>query len=263
MRICTITLVVLLILTIACSGGNGVPMGSSVSGAYEFVVTSNVTGGVTLVEANLAASGNQISATGPTQVQILTFEKKNWYVNGVCAGATPGQNSVAAGLSGSNVALTFNEGGNALAGQGVLTGSEITGNYSVTDSTCPDLVGVSFPPGSDSGGFVGNQVPNLAGTLSGTLNLPDGTDNVAFTLTEGANNALTVSAQVTGVADNGTFALTGSAIGNVMFVSGTINGQPLSLFGYYDKAGTYTGMTNSLLVFDYSTQAKLGLLIEQ
>ena len=262
MRMCTISLVVLLTLTTACSGGSSL-MSSSVSGAYEFIVTSNVTGGVTLVEADLASSGNQISATGPTQVQILTFEKKNWYVNGVCAGSTPGQNSVAASLSGSDVALTFNEGGSALSGQGVLTGSEITGNYSVSNSNCPDLVGISYPPGTDSGGFVGNQVPNLAGTFAGTLNLPDGTDNVALTLTEGSNSALAVSAEVTGATDNGTFPLTGSAVGNVMFVSGTINGQSLSLFGYYDRAGSYTGMPNSFLVFDYNTQVKLGLLLEQ
>ena len=72
-----------------------------------------------------------------------------------------------------------------------------------------------------------------------------------------------VTAVVTGPVDNGAFPLTGSAVGNVMFVSGTINGQPLSLFGYVDRAGAYTGMANSVLVFDYNTQAKLGLLIKQ
>ena len=170
MRMCTISLAVLLVLMTACGGGSStLPASTGVSGAYEFAVTSNVTGGVTLVEANLTANGNQSSASGPSQVQILTFEKKNWYVNGVCPGATPGQNSVSVGLSGSDVSVTFNEGGNVLSSQGVLIGSQMTGNYSVTGSNCPDLVGISFPPGSDSGGFVGNQVPNLTGTFSGTL----------------------------------------------------------------------------------------------
>ena len=88
MRVRTILLAALPVLTVAC-GGNNKLTNSPVSGSYEFVVTSDVTGGVTLVEANLAASGGQSSASGPNQVQILTLENKIWYVNGVCAGSTP------------------------------------------------------------------------------------------------------------------------------------------------------------------------------
>jgi hypothetical protein len=263
MRVRTILLVVLPVLAVGCGGSNKLT-NSAVSGSYEFVVTSNVTGGVTLVEANLAANGGQSSASGPSQVQILTLENKIWYVNGVCPGATRGQNSVAASVSGNNIALTFNEGGNALPGQGNLTGTTITGNYSVTGSKCPDLQGLTgFPPGFDSGGFVGKQVPNLTGTFSGTLNLPDGTDNAALTLTEKPNQTLTVSAELTGPLDNGTFTLTGSAVGNVMFVSGSVNGNTLNLFGYFDRSGTFTKTPNSLLVFDYDTQLDAGLLIGQ
>lgn len=265
MRICSMPLVTLLVLATACGNGSGKSTSTpAVSGAYEFVVTSDVTGGVTLVEADFTANGNQSSAVGPSQVQILTLENKNWYVNGVCPGAMPGQNSLATNINGNNVALTFNEGGNALPGQGVLTGATITGNYSISDSQCPDLVGeIVYPPGYDFGGFVGSLVPELTGAFSGSLNLPDGTDNAALTLSEGANNTLTVSAQLNGPADNGTYTLTGSAVGNVMFVSGSINGQAMTLFGYFDNAGAYTGMTNSLLVFDYGTLAKVGLLLKQ
>jgi len=259
-----ILLGVLVALTTACGSGHSSLNSSAVSGAYEFVVTSNVTGGVTIVEANLAANGSQSSASGPSQVQILTLEHKNWYVNGVCAGTTPGRNSVTAGLSGDNIALTFNEGGNTLPGQGVLTGTTVNGNYSVTGSKCPDLVGnINYPQGTDFGGFVGNQVPALAGTFSGPLNLSDGTDNVALTLTEDTNHALTVNAQLTGPVDNGTFPFAGTAVGNIMFVSGSVNGQTLLWFGYFDRSGTFTGIPNSLLVFDYHTLAKVGLLIGQ
>jgi len=264
MRMWILPITSLLVLTVGCSGHSSTPTSSSeISGSYEFAVTSNVTGGTTLVEANMAGMGNQSSATGPNQVQVLTLEKKNWYVNGICAGPAPGQNSVDAGVSGSNVALMFNQGGNALPGQGVLTGTMITGNYLVTDSNCPDLVGTSFPPGSDSGGIVGNQVPDLAGTFSGPLSLNDGTNNAALMLSEGADNALTVSAQLRGPINNGTFTFTGSAVGNIMFVSGSVNGQSLSWFGYYDRTGTYTGTPFSMLVFDYNTQTKLGLLLSQ
>ncbi len=253
---------------LGCGNVNNSLSPSAVSGAYEFVISSNVTGGVTLVETNLSASGNQMSASGPAQVQILTFEKKTWYVNGVCAGSTPGQNSISASLNANNVDVTFNEGGYRLPAQGVITGTQITGNYSIAGSSCPDLTGSPssvppIPPGVDQGGFVGSEVPSLAGTFSGTLNLPDGTDNAAFILTENSDQSLNVTATLTGAVDNGTFTFTGSAVGNIMFVTGTVNGQALSLFGYFDHAGTYTGFPNSLLIFNYGTLSDAGLLLGQ
>ncbi|MGB0103122.1 MAG: hypothetical protein WBP51_02870 [Candidatus Sulfotelmatobacter sp.] len=260
MRVRSVVVAVMLILTLACGGSSKLPV-ENVSGAYEFVVSSSVTGAVTLVEANLATNGNQSSATGPSQVQILTLEGKTWYVNGVCPGSTPGQNSAVVTSTGNNIGFTFDEGGNATNGQGTLTGTTITGNYSITGSTCANLQGpTGFPPGYDSGGFVGNVVPPLDGTFSGILNLPTGNDNAALTLTENQDSSLNVSAQLTGI-DNGTFALTGTAVGNVMFVSGSINGRALSLLGYYDRAGTYTKFTNSLLVFDYDTLTNAGVLV--
>lgn len=237
---------------------------ANVSGAYEFVVTSNVTGGVTLVEANLSASGNTSGATGASQVQVLTFEQKIWYVNGICPGNAPGQNSVASNTSRNDIALLFNEGGHSFSGQGVLNGATINANYSINGSSCPDLTGLTgFPPGTDSGGIIGNQVPKLAGTYSGTLNLPDGTDDAALTLSENPDLSLAVSAALTGPVDNGTFAFSGAAVGNVVFVSGSVNGQTVNLFGYYDRAGTYTKMPNSLLVFNYATGSTVGLLLGQ
>lgn len=266
MRMLSIPLMALLLLTVSCAGNGGHVTSGAATGPYEFVITSNVTGGATLVETNLTANGNQTGASGPSQVQILTFEKKTWYVNGVCPGNQPGQNSVAATLTGNNIGLTFDIGGNPLPGQGQQTGTTVTGNYSVTGSTCADLIGeiaLGYPPGTDAGGFVGNQVPDLAGTFAGPLNLPNGTDNAAFTLVENDDHSLTVTAELTGPVDNGTFTLTGSAVGNVMFVSGTLGGQTSSLLGYYDRTGTYTGMPNSILVFDNQSLAKIGLLLGQ
>jgi len=264
MRVRAISLAALLGVAAGCGGSNKLASNSGISGAYEFVVISNVTGGVTLVETNLAANGNQSGASGPSRVQILTLEKKTWYVNGVCPGANPGQNSVAATFGDNSVALTFNEGGNTTPGQGMLSGGVVTGNYAVSGSSCPDLIGeVGFPPGTDSGGFVGTQVPALAGTFSGALSLPDGVDNAAFTLTENPDFTLAVSVVLTGAVDNGTFAFTGSAVGNILSVAGSVNGQTLSLLGYYDRTGTFTGMPNTILVFNHSTLAKAGLLIAQ
>jgi hypothetical protein len=263
MKMRAIAPAVIAALSVSCSGHSSLTT-PSVSGSYEFVITSNVTGGVTLVEANLAAGGNQSSASGANQVQILTLENKIWYVNGSCTDGRPGQNSVSTSASGSNIALAFDEGGRAFSGQGTLTGTSINASYSITGSACPDLTGtLQYPPGTDQGGIGGNQVPGLAGTFSGSLNLPNGTDNAALTLTESPDHSLTVSAALTGTVDNGTFTLNGTAIGNVMFVSGSVSGHSLSLFGYYDRAGTYTKLPNSLLVFDYDTGATDGLLLAE
>jgi hypothetical protein len=256
------------LFALGCGNAHSSLSPSTVSGAYEFVVTSNVTGGVTLVETNLSENGNQISASGPAQVQILTLEKKTWYVNGICAGSTPGQNSVSASLNGTNVAVTFNEGGSQLPAQGVITGTQMTGNYSISGSSCPDLTGLPssvppIPPGVDQGGFVGNEVPNLAGTFSGALNLPDGTDNASVTLIENSDASMNATVALTGAVDNGTFNFTGSAVGNVLLVTGTVNQQNLTLFGYFDRAGTYTGFPNSFLIFNYATLTKAGLLLGQ
>jgi hypothetical protein len=48
-----------------------------------------------------------------------------------------------------------------------------------------------------------------------------------------------------------------------MFVSGPVNGTTLSLFGYFDRAGAYTGIPKSMLVFDYDTLGEIGVLVSQ
>jgi hypothetical protein len=244
-----------LLLTLGCGGGSS---SGSISGPYEFVATSNATTGwTTLIEANLSASGAQTSANGPNQVQTATRLNGVWFVNGdgECPNPTPGQNSVSGTVTGSNITLTFNEGGNVFTAVGTVNGSTITGTYSGTNAGC-----------SDSGTFVGTQVPNLSGTFSGILSFPSGSDQVTATLTEGSGNSLTVQTTLTG-ADNGSFAFSGSAVGNVMFVSGSVNGTQYSLFGYFDSSGTYSGTADSIQVFDDiagdGIYDNYGLLVEQ
>lgn len=252
-----------LLLAIGCGGGsssssNNSNSGSSqgISGSYEFVATSSTTSGsTTLIEANLTASGAQSGATGPSQVQTATYLNGVWYVNGACSSSSPGQNSITGTATGANITLTFNEGGNIFTGQGTVSGTTISGTYSGTNPDC-----------SDSGTFTGALVPNLAGTFSGTLNFPSGPDQVTATLTEGSNYSLTVQTTLSGT-DNGNFTFSGSAVANVMFVSGSVNGNAFSLFGYFDDKGTYNGTPNSISVFnDNPTDGVYdyyGLLVEQ
>jgi hypothetical protein len=216
---------------------------------------SSTSGSTTLIETNLTANGAQSNASGPSQVQTATYVNGLWYVNGACASSSPGQNSIVSTVSGDTITLTFNEGGNVFSGQGTVSGTTISGTYSGTNSNC-----------SDSGTFTGTQVPSLAGTFSGILNFPSGADQVTATLTEGNNYSLTVQTTLVG-ADNGTFTFSGSAVANVMFVSGSVNGNPFSLFGYFDSSGRYTGTPNSIQVFDDNlvngVYANYGLLVKQ
>jgi hypothetical protein len=251
-----VPLVFVLLAAIGCGGGSS--SSGSISGPYEFVATSNTTSGwTTLIEANLSANGTQSSANGPNQVQTATRLNGVWYLNGdgACPNPTPGQNSISGMVNGSNITLTFNEGGNVFTGEGTVNGSTITGTYSGTNAGC-----------SDSGAFVGTQVPNLSGTFSGILSLPSGSDQVTATLTESAGDFLTVQTTLTG-ADNGTFTFSGSAVANIMFVSGSVNGNSYSLFGYFDNSGTYNGTADSIQVFDDiagdGIYANYGLLVEQ
>ncbi len=258
-KITSVSLGVALCFVLACggsntsSGGTGSGTGAGgVAGSYEFVATSNQTlGSTTLIEANLAANGSNSSASGASQVQTATYINGVWYVNGACPSSSEGQNSVTGSMSGSSITLTFNEGGNVFTGQGTVTGTTVTGTYSGSNANC-----------SDSGNFTGTLVPNLSGTFAGTLFFSYGADDVAATLTEGNGNALTFQTALSG-ADNGNFTFSGTAVANVMFVSGSVGGNSFSLFGYFDKTGAYTGVPNSIAVFDYQTLDYLGLLENQ
>ena len=257
MKNATLVLFTLVVLfTVGCGGGSS--GAGSISGPYEFVATSNTTSGwTTLIEANLSANGAQTSATGLNQVQTATRLNGVWYVNGdgQCPYSLPGQNSVQGTVSGSDITLTFNEGGNVFTGEGIVSGSSISGTYSGGNSDC-----------SDSGTFTGTKVPNLAGTFTGALNFPSGADQVTATLTESSGDLLTVQTTLSG-ADNGVFTFSGSAVGNVMFVSGMVNGNQFSLFGYFDSSGVYNGTADSIQVFDDvagdGIYANYGLLVGQ
>src|ERR1051326_1865791 len=194
-----VVLIVTLLLT-GCGGGSSSSNNNSggsngsqgLSGAYEFSAVSSVTSGqTTLIEANVSASGADTSASGPSQVQTATYVGGLWYVNGGCAQTSPGQNTISGTTSGSNITLTFNEGGNVYTGQGTINGSTVTGTYT-GGGGC-----------SDSGTFTGTTVAPLSGTFSGTLAFPTGSDNVTATLTETGTNSLSIQTELSGT-DNGT-----------------------------------------------------------
>jgi hypothetical protein len=230
-----------LLLTACGSGGNrtgpSATPGQGISGPWEFVAQSNSSGAITLVEADITANGTQSTASGPSQIQTATDSAGTWYVNGACVSESPGQNSLTGTVTGTSIALGFNEGGNLYTGDGTLSDNAISGTYSGNSGNC-----------SDTGTFTATLVPSLSGNFAGTLNFPEGTDSVVASLTESSNYSLSVQTTLSG-ADTGAFTFSGSAVANVLFVSGTVNGNAFSLFGYFDSSGRFNGTPNSIAVY--------------
>jgi len=97
--------------------------------------------------------------------------------------------------------------------------------------------------------FTANPVSNLVpnGTYSGFFSggsLPVG--NIVLTINSGTNYQLSASITVNG---SGPYTLTGQLVGNILLLSGTVEGNPVSFQMYYDGTGSFTGVANSLTVF--------------
>jgi hypothetical protein len=227
---------------VACSGG-AIPQPPlvNIAGAWELKAASSnsgadVTGievalkvGQTLVNGVEQANG-QVTATGATQISILTINAANGSVvfGGNCALSGSGTYS----LTGSYAALggpfnfNYTENGNVFNVTATLggDGQSLTGTYtSATGSAC-----------SDSGTITGAVVPKLSGTYVGQLTLPDSTnDSVTATFSEDSTSTLTLNLVATGP-DNTNFTMTGPVTGNAFLVQGTFQGNPVSYEGYYE-----------------------------
>jgi len=121
-----------------------------------------------------------VRARAVHQVQTATYVNGLWYVNGGCSSSSPGQNSVTGTVSGSNISLTFNEGGNVFTGQGTVSGTTVSGSYSETAR----LHGLRHVYGNRSAG------PRR--DVLGDANFNLGSTQATATLTEGTGNSLTV-----------------------------------------------------------------------
>jgi hypothetical protein len=227
-----------------------------VGGAWEITAKSGPQVGYsTLIEANLqqtAATGTTetatITATGDDQLVLIgQHPSGGFYFGGLCPGATV--EDISGTLSTSNsLLLTLTEGGAVytLTGTANNSGQSMLGTYAFTSGSC-----------RDSGTFSGVQVPALAGTYGGVLNLTNGnSDNATATLTEGDPSSFTVNLILTGD-DNTTITLTGFVVGNLFSVQGTLNGQAVSYYGYYSV------IQKAVYMLDATTDAQIGTLFAQ
>jgi hypothetical protein len=184
----------------------------------------------TSIEANLqqtaatTTGSATISATGANQLVLVGHHPSGGlFFGGLCPGATA--ENLTGTLSTTNtLALTLTEGAAiyTLAGTANKDGKSMSGTYAFSSGSCPD-----------TGTFTGVQVANLAGIYTGTLNFTNGHEDIASAvLTEGVPSSFTVDLTLTG-ADNAAVTLTGFVVGNVFSVQGTLDGDPVSYYGYY------------------------------
>jgi hypothetical protein len=265
---------VLLLLTL-CIGCNSVSPSSQQTptpqtpfqGSWEFVAVSTVNpppaSSVRLVEVSLTQTGNQVNST---QVAAAYYDS-TWTPQVQPCGLDGCVTSITGTANGSSLSFSgtlINCGGTApcsFQAQGTLNGSTITGTWTAS--------GISAGP--DAGTFTATLVtPKLSGAYTGTLQVctvpvPNGcsalgSDNASVVFNQGNSGSINLTATLSGT-DNGAFPLSGSLVGNVMLVSGTISGQSVSLLGYYDQTGQYTGAKNSIEVFDLAAGSmSMGLL---
>jgi hypothetical protein len=245
----SIAVVGLMLLLVGC-GGRGPMAGpaaasiAQISGPWEFVAHSfQQTGYSTLIETNLQESGGTLNANGASQIVLVGVHPTGGlYFGGLCPGN--GVDALTGSISKANVvSLTLTEGSTAYTFTGSLTGTTtaISGTYAYSSGDC-----------EDNGTFTAQKANALTGTYSGTLILPSGTDAATVTLTE-TPLSFSVSIALTG-ANNETDTLTGEVVANVFLVQGTVAGESVSYYGYYDV------LENSLYLVNALNGDALGIL---
>jgi hypothetical protein len=142
---------------------------------------------------------------------------------------------------------------------GGVSGSISGNSVTLTWNTSTTFQGTLNPNGSISGTTnnngatntftaqpVSSLVPN--GTYSGTFS--EGfSGNIVLTTNSEANYQLAGTMTVDG---NGPYSLTGQLLGNILLLSGTVEGTPASFQMYYDATGSITGVASSITVFTNS-----------
>jgi len=274
--------VAIALATVGCGANGGHGEGTSTNGpnppqndfagAWEFVFTSAAYpqgasgaasgGNIFLVDTIITQNGSSLTSSG-AQVQLASFLPKGasgtgstgqFQPVGLCnqssANSSITGTAQTKGTQGVSAEFSFNLGGvvyNATAF--VNADGTLTGTYTGGAGAC----------GGDAGYINATGVQPLAGTYNGVLT---SYGSVTTTFKEASNYNL----NVTGIP---VVSLTGSTIGNVGMLTGSMNGINANLWVYYDSTGTYassflpSGSTSTgpaFIVYDGATFAFDGLL---
>lgn len=234
-----------LLLCAGCGGTNSTqtppPNGSLASGAWQFNQSQPSNEG-TLLDFNLSQSGTQISAVGSTSCFDYGVNQPPYSgpggLEGVVMDGAPTCGGISGSISGNSVTITWNT-------DTTFTGT-LNSNGSITGTTSNNGATNSFTASP-----VSSLVPN--GTYSGTFSEGFSGDIVLTTNSE-ANYQLAGTITVNG---NGPYNLTGQLLGNILLLSGTVEGTPASFQMYYDSTGSITGVAKSINVFTNSGGATM------
>jgi hypothetical protein len=243
------SLLILLALLLGCGGGTSSSTTTTatipqIAGSWEIKMQSiEQPGYSTLIETNMQQSSGTLSASGGNQIMLIgEHPTGGLYFGGNCSPV--GTNTFTGTVSSSNavtITLTENATVYTLTGTVTGTGKTMTGTYKFQSGTC-----------HDSGTFVGQQVAQISGTYSGTLNLTNASDSASAVMAE-VPGGFTETLTLTGV-DNETDILTGFVVGSVFSVQGTVEGQSISYYGYYDTT------ENAVFMVDATSGNLLGIL---
>ena len=243
------SLLILLELLLGCGGGSSSSTTTTatipqIAGSWEITMQSvEQPGYSTLIETNMQQSSGTLSASGGNQIMLIgEHPSGGLYFGGNCSPV--GTNTFTGTVSSSNavtITLTENATVYTLTGTVTGTGKTMTGTYKFQSGTC-----------QDSGTFVGQQVAQISGTYSGTLNLANASDSASAVMSE-VPGGFTETLTLAGV-DNETDILTGFVVGSVFSVQGTVEGQSISYYGYYDSN------ENAVFMVDATSGNLLGIL---
>jgi hypothetical protein len=243
------SLLILLAPLLGCGGGTSSSSTTTatipqIAGSWEIKMPSiEQPGYSTLIETNMQQSSGTLSASGGNQIMLIgEHPTGGLYFGGNCSPV--GTDTFTGTVSSSDavtITLTENATVYTLTGTVTGTGKTMTGTYKFQSGTC-----------HDSGTFVGQQVAQISGTYSGTLNLTNASDSASAVMAE-VPGGFTETLTLTGV-DNETDILTGFVVGSVFSVQGTVEGQSISYYGYYDTT------ENAVFMVDATSGNLLGIL---
>ena len=241
----------------SCGGNNASIPGQpirNITGAWEFIAVSNntdasghnyVTGlEVALAEGKVLVNGlpqpnGQITATS-NQIAFVSQSASSLSITGFGGACQPV--TTTNGLSGTANALegpiqfSFTENGNVFNVTATLSSdgkSVLNGTYTAQNGNACT---------ADTGGTItGLAVAKLTGVYSGKMcplssscsSSSQFTDTVNAAASETSSGVLTLNLTLTGT-DNTSLTLTGPVTGNAFLVQGTVQGQTVVYYGYYE-----------------------------
>jgi hypothetical protein len=233
----TLSVVILcsaLLLT-GCGGGSKSQPPSSqqlpqLAGTWEATASHSVNGvntSVSLIDFNLNQDGSTINANQVAIINVTYTEGPGVYTNAIWSpqDCLPGPYSMTGSVSAPNMmSFTLQQ-----------TGGEITGTATGSGPLNGILSGTYDDPScSGSNKFFAVQALSLAGSYTNACD-PCGTADPSLVLqvSQDSSYHLTISGSDTA---DGSFTLSGTAIGSTMWVSGVVAGQKVSYYGWHYAA---------------------------